>query len=216
MTRFTLALLLFLPAAAWAEPSCPLVTPEIEARYDPVEPALDNSLPQPALQKVAGKLHHGGRTLGLYRGEIDAHAATQLRFWQRGDELCVAIARVEARLGYRERRIWVIRERKPGTCDYEVVLGHERQHQAIDDALLGEFLPRMREAVRQAVARLPDGPVPTDERDAALRRANAAVEAAFRSTMRDLSAERERRQNALDNPTEYRRIAAACDKLRGR
>src|SRR5690349_1327075 len=142
MRVLPVAFLLLLPAGAWAQSSCPAVTAAVAAHYDPVEPKLDNSLPQPALQKVAGRLHHGGRSLGLYKGEIDAHVDSKLQFWQRGDELCVAVARVDAHFGYRERRIWVIRERKPGTCDYDVVLAHERKHQAIDDAVIDEFLPR--------------------------------------------------------------------------
>jgi hypothetical protein len=208
--------LLLLAAPARAESGCPAEPVEVEARYDKAEPEIDNTLPQPALQGVAGKGHHRGRALGLYKGELDAKAGSQFRFVARGEEVCLAVTRIEASVGYRDRRIWVIRERKPGTCAYDIVLGHERKHQEADDTVVEEFLPRLREALREAVQRLPDGPIPASGREAAMRRAKAAVEDAFHATVRELFTERERRQNAIDNPREYRRIAAACDPIRER
>ena len=52
------------------------------------------------------------------------------------------------------RVIYIVRERHPGSCPYESVLAHERKHQATDEAVLVEHLPRLRRAAEDAAAAL--------------------------------------------------------------
>src|SRR6185312_5691798 len=113
--------------------------------------AIDNSLPQPALQQIAGSAHHGGRTLGLYKAKLKATWRVGLR--QRRDEqaTCRWVTRVALTLALAERRIYVVRGRRPGTCAYDAVLAHERKHQAVDDALIREYVPLLRRAIEAAV-----------------------------------------------------------------
>jgi hypothetical protein len=62
------------------------------------------------------------------------------------------------------RRVYILRERHPGSCPYESALAHERKHQVADEAVLAEHLPRLRRAAEGAAA-LP--PVTTRGADSA-------------------------------------------------
>jgi hypothetical protein len=53
-------------SAAAAQPICPTPTADVRIELHVPPPVIDNTLPQPALQSLAGMQHHDGRTLGLY------------------------------------------------------------------------------------------------------------------------------------------------------
>jgi hypothetical protein len=68
--------------------TCPASRPAVQVSVKAAEPAIDNTLPQAALQKFAGKAYHGGRTLGLYRANIRARWHTRVAQREEGGEAC--------------------------------------------------------------------------------------------------------------------------------
>lgn len=209
------ALAAFLAAgnAAASAPACGAEPPRIAVAESMPPPTIDNSLSQPQLQRIAAH-RHPGRSLGLYHATVNGHFDAQLEVrWDEG-EACLRVASIALRVEAVDRRIWVIRERRPGTCEYEAVLTHERQHQKVDEAVVGSFVPMLREALARRAAALGVVRVQQSERDAAQKRLIAAIDETFQAEMRAMQEERERRQEAVDTPTEYRRVGAACDPLR--
>jgi hypothetical protein len=178
-------------------------------------PTIDNSLTQPQLQRLAPH-HHSGRSLGLYRASVNGHFNARIEMrWDEG-EACLWVASIALQIEAADRRIWVIRERRPGSCEFDAVLTHERRHQAVDDAVIDAFAPRLEAALARRAAALGVARVHPSEREAAQKRLLAAVNETFQAEMRALQEERERRQEAVDTPAEYRRVGAACDPLRNR
>jgi hypothetical protein len=183
----------------------------VQLSVDVAMPAIDNTLPQPALQRLAGTDHHRGRTQGLYRGGISTHWRTRIAEQHIAGLVCRSIDEVAITITAAPRTIYVTRERRPGTCPYDSVLAHERKHQAADDAVIAEFAPRLKQRVARAIAALPPpAPVPPSEAEAAGRRLTAAVARAVNDELRALEAARRARQAAIDTPGEYRRVRAAC------
>lgn len=207
-------------ALIWGGPAvaldCRRPNAAIEVTFQTSEPTIDNTLPQPELQRISRGPHYGSRPPGLYRGELSARENLRLAWRSEGDEVCVRVDRVRIEVTLRERKIWVIRERKPGTCEYDAVLGHERKHQAVDDSMLQEAGERLRQAVAAAIDALPARAIPSFERPAAEAHAAETVAAAFRATMGEILRDRDARQLGVDTPQEYRRIGAACDPMRDR
>lgn len=210
LAAFAASLWLSAPAAAALE--CPPSYPAIEVASRTNEPEIDNTLPQLAVKRMAEDAQYRGRPLGLYRARIHADVRTLLGVRTEGDQACVRVEKVTIEFELRDRRIWIIRERQPGTCEYDVVLDHERKHQAVDDAVLHDGAERLRTAVAASVEEIPATPVPRAELEAAQRRAAQTVTTAFRRAMREVAADRNRRQAAIDTPREYRRVGAACSK----
>ncbi len=175
------------------------------------EPVIDNSLPQPALQGLAGKTHHRGRTLGLYIAKIKTSVRILINSRSTTTETCRWIETVAVELRITDRTIYVIRERKPGTCPYDIVLGHERKHQAVDEAILRDHVPRLREEIEQAIAHLPQPKaIPVAQGAALDKRLFAAVRGALDRGMARLERDRALRQQDVDTPAEYRRVGAGC------
>jgi hypothetical protein len=200
-----------LAAPTVAAPACPAAGPVVAVELQVPEPVIDNTLPQLTVQRLAGKMHHGGRTLGLYRTELKTEWEESFGRRDDGGETCVWIERITLRLTMPVRVIYIVRQRQPGTCPYESVLAHERRHQVTDDALLAEAVPSLRQAVAEALATLPaPRPVPVDAASNARRQLAEPVNAVVRRILAAFSATREARQAEVDTPQEYRRVRAAC------
>jgi len=203
---FLLLALSALPAqAALPCPPSPALI-EVERAIDP--PRIDNTLPLPALQRIAGR-PRAGRALGLYQARLEAHWTIALSHREEGGLSCRWIDKVVVTLHMPFRVIYIIRERRPGTCAYESVLAHEREHQEIDDAVIEEYRPRLRAAAAAAIEALPAVALAASGPGAA-ERLGAPISAALERTVDALKREREARQRRVDTPREYRRVNAAC------
>jgi hypothetical protein len=217
MIRATVPLAVLLLAAAAARPAeaalvCERHSPAVTVTVDEPPPAIDNTLTQPGLQKRAGKFNHAGHAmLGLYSAEFMVSWRTITAWQSLGSEACHWIDRVTIEIAVTHRKIYVIRARRPGTCLYDSVLGHERKHQAVDDGVVAEYRERFAQAAERAIAALPPpAPVALGEGKAAAARLTAAVEKALRASVGAMNAARDARQAAVDTPSEYRRVGAAC------
>jgi hypothetical protein len=187
---------------ARAAPACPASKPTVTVELNLIEPVLDNALPQPKLQQLAGRQHHYGHTLGLYRAELEVGWRARVRRSDEGREACTWVDEILITVAMPKRTIYIIRERRPGSCPYEAVLAHERKHQATDEAVLAEYRPRLQRAAEEAAAALPRG--------APAAQLTAPIAAAMKRAFAELTEARTERQSAIDTPAEYRRVRAVC------
>jgi hypothetical protein len=210
----TLALLVLLSplsARAATPGACPASKSEVTLLLRLPEAIVDNSLPQPRLQELSGKAYHDGRTMGLYRMELQYGIEAAVMAQESAAGLCQWIERVTVRVILSPRQIYVVRERKPGTCPYDAVLAHERKHKAIDDEVFRENAPRLKRVLEAAIAGMPvEHPVPPAEEAASKTRLVAPLRQVFQSAIDDVMAERNARQARLDNPGEYKHVGGAC------
>jgi hypothetical protein len=203
--------ILIAPLSASAQQICSTPNNEVRVELNVPSPSIDNSLPQPALQDLAGKQHHGGRTMGLYSTELKTSFAAHLARREAGEEVCITIDRVTLRISMPVRTIYIVRARQPGSCGYESVLAHERKHEAADDAVLAEQSRRLRLGIADALAALPPPkPVPLAESVAVSARLNELIAAVVKRGISALFAARAAAQAQVDSPQEYRRVRAAC------
>jgi hypothetical protein len=199
------------PSTVAAQPICPRQTADVRIELNVPVPGIDNTLPQPTLQSLAGMQHHGGRTLGLYRTELKMSSTARLAQYQVGDEFCIAADQVTVRISMPLRTIYIVQAREPGTCAYESVLAHERKHQTADDAILAEQIPRLRIEIADALAELPPRhSVPMHKAADASARLSELITSVVKRSASALFAARAARQAEVDNPQEYRRVRAAC------
>ena len=205
------AAILVAASTAAAQPICPAPAADVRIELDVPRPAINNTLPQPALQSLAGMQHHDGRTLGLYRTELKMSSTAHLAQHHVEDEVCVVFDRVTVRISMSMRTIYIVRVRQPGTCAYESVLAHERKHQAADDALLAEQVPRLRVEIAYALAALPPrDSVPIQKVADASAELSGLIASIVKRSTSALFAARAARQSEVDSPQEYRRVRAAC------
>ncbi len=199
-------------STSWAAPfACGHADPTIRIDASLPQPVLDNSKPQRAIQALAPD-YHGGRTTGFYFAEVTANVEMQFRaaWLSRASTACVIITGVDLRFAMPTRRIYVASEFWPGTCQYGAVLAHERKHESADDRLIREHVPRIQQAIRNAVLNLSPLEVPADQRQAAQARLQKAVQAAFDKTWAAFQAARSEAQRQVDAGLEYARVTASC------
>jgi hypothetical protein len=196
-------------APACAAPTCPASKPEVTIGISVAEPIIDNALPQLKLQRLAGQQHHYGRTQGLYQADLEVGWRARFRRSDADGETCGWVDHVTVTLTMPRRVIYIVRERHPGTCPYESVLAHERKHQAVDEAVVAEHIPRLQQAAKDAAA-LPRIETPEADGEAMKALLTEPIAAALKREFAALAKARTERQAAVDTPDEYRRVRAAC------
>lgn len=66
-----------------------------------------------------------------------------------GDDVCVIPVKIDLFIGYNDPIIYISKDLKPDTCNYDVVLRHEQTHQQINKTALEHFIPKIRQAVEK-------------------------------------------------------------------
>lgn len=189
------------PPDAMAPGSCTARPDAVRVAVRATPPAVDTGMSTAQLAEIGeggGLRPAHGRLAGLYAAEFQL--AAQIRVDARADcldpdvRLTLTVA----------RGIRIASEYPPGTCRHAVALAHEREHAAIDDALLLEADQRIGDPVRAlmktpgVLAAGPPQPLAQALRDA------------IGPAMADFQRERARRQLAIDTPAEYARLSRAC------
>lgn len=108
-------------------------------------------------------------------------------------------------------RVHIPREYRMGSCEYEQLMKHEREHDLLHRRRLGELAQNMRDALARAESQ-PDlmGPIEARDRRAAFEILTGRMERVMRPIY-DGHLQKMREANAaLDSPKEYRRLGKAC------
>jgi hypothetical protein len=108
-------------------------------------------------------------------------------------------------------RIHIPKEYRMGSCEYEQLMLHERQHDLLHRRRLGELAQNMREALARAESRADlVGPIEAPDRKDAFELLTSRMEKVMRPIY-DEHLRRLRDENAaLDSAKEYRRLGRAC------
>ncbi len=197
---------------AEAAVTCPAAKPAtVTVTTDLPAPLLDNSLDRRALEAVAARFHPGEHPIGLYTANLQLSHQTQFVFEPVGREVCVVLTQMALTLRFGDRKIYVLRDYPPGTCAHNAVLGHERKHQAVDEGIVQEYLPRLLRRLETALAQAKQTTsVPIGKHEEAMQRLDAIASAAVAQGFQEMQAERNRREAAVDNREEYARVARSC------
>lgn len=127
-----------------------------------------------------------------------------------GDGFCFWVNRVELTLRYPSPDIYVAREYRPGTCQFRVILEHEKEHYRISRAVLRRYAPRLQTAL--ASLTIPTGlrPVLVDSPEAARDQVQALMRRQVDPIYREMAQNLRQVQAEIDSPTEYRRTFKQC------
>jgi hypothetical protein len=173
------------------------VTITLQSSPAPLDTSMDTAALR-ALGQANGMAPSHGQLAGLYVAQFVVSGP--IRVATKG-----ACLEPEMRLTLRvTRSIRVASNHPPGSCRYAVALAHEREHEAIDDAMLAQVDRLLGDRLRAILAEPNALRAPGAERlGEALRQGVAPALSAFQ-------AERNRRQLAIDTPAEYARLSRVC------
>ena len=161
-----------------------------------------------AYRPAGAWVHATGLTVGVFQFETKYRIrSTVERFSGTG---CYWLDAVTVELNF-VPKVYIAREYAEGSCRYRAVLAHEMKHVAVDREILAEYLPVVRERLRNASAELGViGPKSRGGEAEAKRRIGGVIERAVNQVLEKIQAERRRRQQTVDTPREYRAVQARC------
>lgn len=154
----------------------------------------------------------GGRsiTLGLGGGEIGYETKAKFKIAEQNGQACVSVHQVRVEF-YAKPQIHIASNFERGTCEYNAVLGHEQKHIRTLRRFHKEYAQKLKAKMPQILSRVrPSGKIPASQVEQAqekiLSEISAQVEDFLNKSVKVLG----RRQKDIDNPREYKAVAAMC------
>lgn len=203
-------LLAFLPIQAAAQ--CTYIEPSITVRPLPtVQPQLNTGVAMRDIKSLAsGETALGSHevSVGLTVSSLGMNSSFEVKTEGRGRNLCSQISRLALEIGFKDTVVYIANELPVGSCGYETVLEHEFRHVATDQRVLAAYLPQLSILIGNALRQI--GPLPTNAPDEAEAQLKQLVNDYLNRLSANLASIREREQQYVDTPEEYRRISLSC------
>lgn len=186
-------------------------TPRLVVERKTVPVALDTRRTIAALSAdlkpaVAG----GGKARALGKAEVDHRLVIEpsLAIEARGGQVCAVPTEVRLIVSDVRRTILIAREVTGDACLNREVMAHEQRHIGVGEQVVAATLARAEPSLRAALARQRVAPRASAEAAAAATR--AVIVAWFEDLHRRFEAESTRLNDAIDSPSEYRRLSTVC------
>lgn len=107
--------------------------------------------------------------------------------------------------------IYVASDYPHGSCRYNLTEEHEMRHVSVDTITINGFLPKIRQAVVDAVSGWHGvGPVDETQMEAVQNSLSDQLKAPVKKIFDQLQQTRRARQQAVDSRDEYRRLSTSC------
>ncbi len=214
----SLSLLLFLslPAAAQNRDDICAPYPNVPVNVTPVfdEPVNDFSASLLDIQMLSRDPTHTiprfeGVTLGLthYYPVIEFKGPI-LKRQQSDGSYCARVQKIDARIGYKDIKVYIAKEFAEGSCDFKHIMEHEQKHVAVNRQVLQEYATLIHDKIAAYLKIYGMFIVPNP--DYAEKILREKVSAILNEMTQKMVEENRRRQKQVDNPEEYARNNTAC------
>ena len=121
---------------------------------------------------------------------------------------CVYLDEVRANFGFEKFEVYIGREYRPGTCEYRTILDHENEHVAINNAVVREFGPRIRQSIEQQLGVMP--PLFAPSVNTGSRRAIQELQDRVEPVVSAFKQEQRQRNGAIDTQQAYGVLQELC------
>lgn len=162
------------------------------------------------------KMHggaHGAIVGGLGGGELGFNMEMRFEMQMQGNAACVSLKAVDMKF-YAKPQIHIANNFSRSSCEYNAVMAHEKKHVTTLLKFHREYAPKIRgEVVKMLnVMDTTIGPMKKSDtekaQDLMQQRLTSAIKAYNALITKDLA----RRQQKIDNPAEYAKVTAQCDR----
>jgi hypothetical protein len=210
---FLCLLFIFMPIAGRAACGRDFATPNITVNIVPWQVREDRSRTQEQLTPMASRqswLTPGHSARGIYNAalmhRVNIDFVEQDGGFAKGP--CVGIKSLNVDLSFQNPTLYLAQELAWASCVANAVREHEKKHAAMDVQVLSEFAP----ALNADMVRWVDvhRPVEASSGDEAKTIWQNNLQDYLKSQLQIFTNSRNRRQQGIDTPEEYQRIASAC------
>lgn len=129
------------------------------------------------------------------------------------DYECVIPVSVDILFGYRDPIIYISKDLKPESCQYNIVLRHEQQHQQINLEVLDFYLPMLKQEFKKIAQEIPPQEMELHgDSDEALTKINKSYSEAIKPLVNRFQITLQIEQKRLDNYKNYKYETNLCRK----
>lgn len=151
------------------------------------------------------------RTLGLTNAHFLVEFNTESRLLRAADgRWCLFITDVSIKVGYPLQEILVPAEYPVGSCEYEAIVAHERQHVALNRKILASHMISFQRRAESALAE--KSPLVVASRQTVQSMLSQTIGKTLDPLFEPFRREREQQNRRLDTAANYRQISARCDR----
>ncbi|MBB4264730.1 hypothetical protein [Roseospira visakhapatnamensis] len=178
------------------------------ARLDHTKPAATIDAMFTRMRKDAS-IARRGSAVGLTVTQSEFRFSTQIQYYKRSDgRFCVYLRSVDAHLNLRDTVIYVAREYPRGSCNFDVIYEHEKQHMRIHYRVLKAYAPRVKRTLQALIQHLNPRVVRT--LDEARNEHAEVINNGVADLIESMESDRMRFNAALDTPENYARERDKC------
>ncbi|MCC6598658.1 MAG: hypothetical protein IT559_07710 [Alphaproteobacteria bacterium] len=154
----------------------------------------------------------GGSVVGgLGGGEIGFNAKSQFTVTQLGNQACINLRKVAVDF-YTKPVIHIASNFSRTSCEYNAVMAHEKKHVSTLVKFVREYKPKAHYEITRLLESTQSayGPIPISQVEAAQQAIQASLSAKIQDYNNRIMPVLQKRQQIIDTPQEYARVAAQC------
>lgn len=143
--------------------------------------------------------------------QIETQVQYQTETYRQLGMVCVYVDTLQVTIHY-DPTIYITRDYKPGTCEHNAVMEHEKKHLKVDELMITKYAESIDRALRNDIRKegFRFGPFTTKETPQFLEDLKTHYVDLVEQEQKKLSAQRLKRQQSIDTLAEYERVAAIC------
>lgn len=211
-----------LPAVAGSCPTEPPPVFEVIEQYGPeiidhskskdfINGLLNNGVPWsgPSDGKKMANGNYEWKRIGLTKSDFLVATSADAKIVNLPDgTFCGYLSKIRMTTGYKEQRIYIPREFQEGSCAYQAILAHERQHVSINTQTLKEYVPQVRrDGAKKAEQLKGVQSSNSSSLQAMLKKQFNGIDLSLFESMRKTQDER---NNAIDTSESYSALQQQC------
>lgn len=161
------------------------------------------------LGKISG-FGHDVRAIGLMKPDLVIETRPRAQGLPMGQRFCFWLTGFDVKLRYRRVDVFVAREYPRGSCPYNAILEHEREHVRVAKQNLQEFAPRIRRALTSLLIPTGKEPVMVASAKHAQIEVKSISDELLQPIYKDMMASLKLAQKKVDTPMSYARVRSKC------
>ena len=157
-----------------------------------------------------GLRKENGLVLGLTHSAHGSNLQFEFQVQTLGEVSCFNISKVNADFGHQTLEVFIPREYPPGTCQYNTVMRHEKEHVRVNREGIRKYAKLLRKELEKAVYRY--NPKRTQNPEAAQEDARQALGGAMRRINQKFQNDIAKKHAFIDKPGGPYDATGACRK----
>lgn len=191
------------------------ITPEIVIMHDDVDTQLIHTKSSQQITGIAKKVNayrpqKGSRLLGLAFTEVKKGIRVEVDGKNISGKICARLTKVIFEFGKSKSAIYVSKKYRPGTCEYRVILAHEKQHMAINARVQKKYAAKLEKALIRSAKNMK--PISSSNINNVPKIYANRLSNSVKGILKSFQQERRRENAKIDTPQSYAKTRSKCAK----